>query len=37
MRKVKAFGGAVLAALISGGIMLTLPGVSNSTAARVRG
>jgi hypothetical protein len=35
MRYVKAFGAAVLAVLISGGIMFNLPGASESTAAVV--
>lgn len=35
MRYVKTFGAAVLAALIGCGIMLLLPGVSDSTAAMV--
>ena len=33
MYYVKAFGAAVLAAEISGGIMRVVPGVSESTAA----
>lgn len=35
MRYVKAFGPVLLAALISDGIMLNLPGISESTAAMV--
>jgi hypothetical protein len=35
IRHVKAFGAAVLAALICAGIVLMLPGVSESTAAIV--
>jgi hypothetical protein len=35
MQKLKAIGAALLAAVVSCGIMLMLPGISDSTAAMV--